>query len=256
MGYLLGIILEGLQKFSGEIIAAALVTLTLWRFPKLRLLFTKFRSNSKSNAEAEVRRQINIHKREKKRLEKELRRKQELERRVEALEFEKQRLHIQRIQRLKAEAKRYFFIIVAVFVIFAVIWMIFSGFGSSGAKAQYESGLKYYNAKNYGEAAKYFRKSAEQGYAAAQFYLGVMYDNGRGVKQDYSEAMRLYRLAAEQGLAPAQYNLGFMYEYGYGISEDTDDARKWYEKAADQGDTNAQTALKRLGDKKPWWKIW
>ena len=52
--------------------------------------------------------------------------------------------------------------------------MIFSGFGSSGAKAQNESGLKYYNAKNYGEAAKYFRKSSEQGYAAAQYNLGFL----------------------------------------------------------------------------------
>ena len=42
---------------------------------------------------------------------------------------------------------------------------------------------------------------AEQGNAAAQYNLGVMYDNGEGVPQDYAEAAKSYRLAAEQGEA-------------------------------------------------------
>ena len=52
---------------------------------------------------------------------------------------------------------------------------------------------------------------AEQGNADAQYNLGVMYDNGQGVRQDYAEAARWYRKAAEQGNAKAQYNLGSMY---------------------------------------------
>ncbi|WP_277600823.1 tetratricopeptide repeat protein [Eikenella corrodens] len=52
---------------------------------------------------------------------------------------------------------------------------------------------------------------AEQGNADAQYNLGVMYDNGQGVRQDYAEAARWYRKAAEQGYAKAQYNLGSMY---------------------------------------------
>ena len=42
----------------------------------------------------------------------------------------------------------------------------------------------------------------------------VMYDNGKGVPQDYAEAVKWYRLAAEQGYARAQYNLGLMYDNG------------------------------------------
>ena len=34
---------------------------------------------------------------------------------------------------------------------------------------------------------------AEQGYAYAQYNLGVMYENGRGVRQDYAEAVKWYR---------------------------------------------------------------
>ena len=52
------------------------------------------------------------------------------------------------------------------------------------------------------------RAPAEQGDAEAQFNLGVMYANGRGVPQDDSEAVRWYRLAADQGHAGAQFNLG------------------------------------------------
>ena len=46
----------------------------------------------------------------------------------------------------------------------------------------------------------------------AQYNLGSMYYNGRGVLQDYEEAVFWYRLSAEQGDAYAQRNLGLMYE--------------------------------------------
>jgi TPR repeat protein len=45
--------------------------------------------------------------------------------------------------------------------------------------------------------------AAAQGYAAAQFNLGVMHEHGHGVDQDNAEAVRLYRLAAAQGYAAA-----------------------------------------------------
>ena len=50
----------------------------------------------------------------------------------------------------------------------------------------------------------WYRLAADQGDAAAQFNLGVMYDNGRGVLKDEAEAVRWYRLAAEQGDADAR----------------------------------------------------
>ena len=42
--------------------------------------------------------------------------------------------------------------------------------------------------------------SLGQGNADAQFSLGVLYAEGRGVPQDYVEAARWFRRAAEQGL--------------------------------------------------------
>ena len=51
---------------------------------------------------------------------------------------------------------------------------------------------------------------AEQGDAAAQCLLGVVYAQGLGVPQDYKEAAKWYRLAAEQGHAAAQRNRGLL----------------------------------------------
>ena len=47
-----------------------------------------------------------------------------------------------------------------------------------------------------------------------------MYLNGAGVPQDYVEAVRWYRLAADQEVAGAQFSLGIMYANGRGVPED------------------------------------
>ena len=110
--------------------------------------------------------------------------------------------------------------------------------------AQYNLGIMYGNGRgvpqDYAEAVKWYRLAAEQGNTHPQFNLGVMYDNGRGVPQDYAEAMKWYRLAAEQGSANAQFNLGGMYYRGLGVPQDYAEAMKWYRLAAEQGDAEAQ----------------
>ena len=59
-----------------------------------------------------------------------------------------------------------------------------------------------------------------------------MYANGRGVPQDDAEAVRWSRLAADQGYAAAQYNLGLMYANGEGVSQDDVTAHMWFNLAA------------------------
>ena len=49
------------------------------------------------------------------------------------------------------------------------------------------------------EAAKWLRKSAEQGYADAQYGLGMMYEDGKGVEQDYVTAHMWFNIAAANG---------------------------------------------------------
>ena len=57
-----------------------------------------------------------------------------------------------------------------------------------------------------------------------------------GVPKNDREAVKWYRLAAEQGVAAAQYNLGLMYDNGDGVPENDREAVKWYRLAAEQGD--------------------
>ena len=50
---------------------------------------------------------------------------------------------------------------------------------------------------DHAEAARWYRKAAEQLDTDAQFNPGVAFENSRGVKYDYAEAVRWYRKAAE-----------------------------------------------------------
>ncbi|ENW4816952.1 sel1 repeat family protein [Neisseria gonorrhoeae] len=89
-------------------------------------------------------------------------------------------------------------------------------------------------------------QAAEQGNAAAQFNLGVMYENGQGVRQDYVQAVQWYRKASEQGDAQAQYNLGLMYYDGRGVRQDLALAQEWLGKACQNGDQNSCDNDQRL----------
>ena len=93
------------------------------------------------------------------------------------------------------------------------------------------------------QAVKWQIKAAEQGNSAAQYYLGNMYTNGKGVTQDYKKAAKWYTKSAEQGYSKAQFNLGNVYSKGAGVTQDDKQAVKWYTKAAEQGDIYAQYNL-------------
>jgi hypothetical protein len=96
------------------------------------------------------------------------------------------------------------------------------------------------------EAVERYRKAAEQGNAIAQFNLGVMYEQGRGVGQSDTKAVAWFRKAAEQGYAYAQFNLGFMYEEGRGVGQSDAEAVAWYRKAAEQGNAYAKKKIEKL----------
>ena len=78
--------------------------------------------------------------------------------------------------------------------------------------ADFQKGLDAAKRGDYATALREWEPLAEQGHAAAQTLLGVMYENGKGVPQDYAMAVKWYTLAAEQGHADAQYGLGGMYD--------------------------------------------
>lgn len=69
------------------------------------------------------------------------------------------------------------------------------------------------------------RQAAEQGDAAAQFNLGVMYDIGRGVPMDKAEGARWMQKATERVDAAAQFNLGVLYGKGKGVGQEVEPER-------------------------------
>lgn len=153
---------------------------------------------------------------------------------------------------------------------------------SSAALADFEAGWGAYQQGDFATALAVWRPLAEAGEARAQFNLGVMFDQGRGVArdresailwwrkaseqgmtqamhnlaniyisgegaaQDYEEALKWLRLAAEKGLARSQYTLGKMYSYGLGVAPDEGQAVTWYRKAAEQGFDRAQYTLGKM----------
>ena len=118
------------------------------------------------------------------------------------------------------------------------------------ADAQFNLGLMYFKGQcveqDDEEAVEWFRKAAAQGSTDAQYNLGWMYENGRGVGQDYAEAVKWYRKSAIQGDADTQCHLGWMYENGLGVEQDYAEAVKWYRKSAEQGDEDAKHRLKAI----------
>jgi len=100
--------------------------------------------------------------------------------------------------------------------------------------------------KNAVEAAKWYKKAAEQGHAKAQFYLGDIYHRGRGAPKNVSEGLKWFRKAADQGYPDAQINLAIAYKTGVGVSKNDAEAFKWFKKAAEQGHADVQGYLGRL----------
>ena len=71
----------------------------------------------------------------------------------------------------------------------------------------------------------------------------IYYNGGKGITQDYNEAAKWFRLSAEDGFAEAQTKLGYMYIHSEGVVQDYNEAAKWFAQSAIQGDSYGQMAL-------------
>jgi len=115
------------------------------------------------------------------------------------------------------------------------------------AEGQSNLGICYYKgegvAKDFVQAAAWFRKAADQGFAGAQTLLGNCYFDGVGVPKDQALAVSWYRKAADQGDTGAQYSLGGCYANGIGLAKDFVQAVKWWRQASERGDVLSQYYL-------------
>ena len=106
--------------------------------------------------------------------------------------------------------KRVFTLIFVLSVLLGIIHIDVFAAGN-GPEAQYEKGMDYFEIDDFDSAFSYFQISGEvKGYAPSQNMLGVCYRDGLGTERDLAEAERYFKLSADQGYAPAQENLKTM----------------------------------------------
>ena len=121
-------------------------------------------------------------------------------------------------------------------IIRTAILFLALAFGAGKVLAQdFQKGMAAAQAGDFATALKEWHPLAEQGVAAAQYNLGVIYHKGEGVLQNYAEALKWYRLATEQRHTGANYNLGSMYYYGNGVLKENIKAHMWYNLASANG---------------------
>lgn len=114
--------------------------------------------------------------------------------------------------------------------------------------ADLDAGLEAYKLGDYEAALSEFRPLAEQGDMEAQFWLGVMYEYGRGPLWNPVESVYWYRKAAEGGHTKAQIHLGILYRDGHVVPKNRVEAYAWFDNAAAQGNKNAERARDELAE--------
>jgi TPR repeat protein len=114
-------------------------------------------------------------------------------------------------------------------------------------EAQNNLGVLYYTGKNmeqdYEQAAYWFAKAAEEGFAVSQYNLGLLNMQGKGLERDDTLSFQWFLKAAEQGYGIAQYRLSQCYANGKGTEFSIKNEYKWLKKAADSGNPLAQYNL-------------
>ncbi len=113
--------------------------------------------------------------------------------------------------------------------------------------ALFEIGSRYTDgrgvASDFAEAAKWYKLSADKGFAPAQYRLANLLEKGTGVPRDIQAAKTLYQQAADAGNASAMHNLAVLYASGSDGAQDYAKAAEWFGKAADLGVSDSQFNL-------------
>jgi len=112
------------------------------------------------------------------------------------------------------------------------------------ARSQFLRGLLFAYGRtvetDYVQAANWFQRAAEKGYAPAEYSLGVMFAKGRGVRIDPGAAVKLFESAATKGLPAAQHNFAVMLAEGDGRPRDLVSAYVWFTRVGESLEISRQ----------------
>ena len=122
--------------------------------------------------------------------------------------------------------------------------------GVGSARADFNDGVLALMTGDNDKALQTFVPLAETSdHAYAQYFLGRMYAEGRGVETNHDEAAKWFRKAAEKGVQDAQFRLGGCYENGQGVPKDMEYAYGWYSVSAHIGNPKAAAVMKEAAGK-------
>lgn len=116
--------------------------------------------------------------------------------------------------------------------------------------AQYGLGLLYWQGKgvvqDYHQAEKWLALAANNGHRDAQLKLAYLYLTGLTGRINAAKTHKGFEQSALQSNVDAQYNLGLLCFKGLGLSQDQVLAKKWLSFAAQQGDPFAKKLLTEI----------
>ena len=120
------------------------------------------------------------------------------------------------------------------------------------AEGQWMLGTEYFDGekvrRDYGEAAKWWEKAANQGHMWALLNLSECYLEGKGVALDRKKGVQTLCLIIDKSenaylRAVAMFRLSHCYRDGFGLQKNFDECTKWLRKSAELGFFPAQTEL-------------
>lgn len=115
--------------------------------------------------------------------------------------------------------------------------------------AQYELGHLYRGLDLMTLSACCFQCASDQGYLAATYWLGNLYYEGLGVKENIQRAFDCYEYAAKRGLADAMNNYADMHFRGETVPQNDEIAHHWFRKAAMLGVSEAMFTMGYMFEK-------
>jgi len=88
-----------------------------------------------------------------------------------------------------------------------------------------------YDRANFGTSLQVWLPQAKDGDAQAEVYVGEIYEKGLGTTPDFAQAAFWYKKAADQGFARGLSDLAYLYEQGLGVPKDPVKALNLYRRS-------------------------
>ena len=119
---------------------------------------------------------------------------------------------------------------------------------ASQAQAQYWVAILYEQGrgleKSHDKAIQFLQEAAGNGNFNAQFDLAALYNDGTGgLTVDKARACELFESAADQGHVKAMHNAAYCYQSGIGRNKDENKAIAYYTRAAEAGSVSSERNL-------------